>query len=248
MSGPMVLRGTTWAHSRGYVPLVACCEAWSEFHAGIEVRWAKRSFQAFGEGSPEQLAREYDLVVFDYPLTGGLAATGLFVPLDEALPAGYLEQLSKCSVGPSYSSYSHAGRQWGLPLDAACHVAVWRSDLLSVLGVAVPQSWPDVLELARSTRKVFAPFYPQAAWGTFLSLCAAAGEPACRNGRFVDGCGGRVGVGTTAAPGRSLRCGGAGVEPGPRPDPHDGHRRDRLHALHLRLQQLQPRRVCAASG
>ena len=63
-----VLRGTTWAHSRGYVPLVACGEAWSEFHAGLDILWEKRSLWAFGEGPLEQLADAYDLVVFDYKL------------------------------------------------------------------------------------------------------------------------------------------------------------------------------------
>lgn len=185
MSAQILLKGTTWAHSRGYVPLVACCEAWSEFHPGVVVQWEKRSLQSFGVQPPEQLGQSYDLVVFDYPLTGDVSCSGLFVPLDELLPRSYLDQLGKNSVGPSYASYSYAGHQWGLPLDAACHVAAWRPDLLTALGAPIPQTWQDVLELAKTTRKVSAPLYPQGAWGAFLSMCAATGDPVCRNGRFV---------------------------------------------------------------
>lgn len=179
------LRGLTWAHSRGYVPLVAAAEAWHDLHAEAAIVWDKRSLWGFGEGPLEEAARTYDLIVFDHPFTGRAAARGLFLPLDDHLPVSYLAGLERDSAGPSFRSYSNGGRQWGLPLDAASQIAVCRADLLAATDHEPPRTWEAVIALARKTGKVRAALSPMGAMGMFHTLCAAQGSPAYPEGGGV---------------------------------------------------------------
>jgi len=37
MAAVNVLRGITWGHSRGYLPLVAAAQRFAELHPGVEI-------------------------------------------------------------------------------------------------------------------------------------------------------------------------------------------------------------------
>ncbi len=71
----IVLQGITWGHSRGYTPLVAFSQRFSELHPGVEIIWQKRSLQEFADFPIEQLTRQYDLLIIDHPWVGTAAAT-----------------------------------------------------------------------------------------------------------------------------------------------------------------------------
>lgn len=175
------LRGITWAHSRGYVPLVAASEAWHDLHPGTEVIWEKRSLWGFGEGPLDEVAREFDLIVFDHPHTGDAAERGLLMPLDElaaALPP---------FAGPSRESYEYRERLYGLPVDGSCQAAAYRPDRLAGAGFSPPSSWEEVLNLAKETGQVRCSFTPMGVMGMFHSICAGVGARAGRSAiRYVD--------------------------------------------------------------
>jgi multiple sugar transport system substrate-binding protein len=50
------LRGMTWNHSRGYTPMVATAQWFSELNPAAEVVWEKRSLQEFADQAIDQLA------------------------------------------------------------------------------------------------------------------------------------------------------------------------------------------------
>ncbi|MGD0774781.1 MAG: extracellular solute-binding protein [Candidatus Solibacter sp.] len=170
------LRGIAWAHSRGYVPLVAASQAWQDLHPEIEIVWDKRSFRGFGEGPLDEVARDYDLIVFDHPHTGAAAARRLLLPLDELT----------ASVGPcaglSRESYEFEGHLYGLPIDAACQTAAYRPDLMDLAGEALPVNWDDVIQLAERTDRVRCAFSPMGSLGMLHSITAGLGAPAGRSG------------------------------------------------------------------
>lgn len=145
----VVLKGITWNHTRGYCPKVATAQRYQELHPEIEIRWEKRSLQAFADQSIEALAQQYDLLVIDHPSIGEAAAHGIFRPLDGLVPAALLADSAAASVGASHASYEVDGRQWALPVDAATPVASWRPDLLEAMGAEVPSTWSELLALAR---------------------------------------------------------------------------------------------------
>jgi multiple sugar transport system substrate-binding protein len=149
MSEPLVLRGITWNHSRGFCPKVATAQRYQELHPGVEIRWEKRSLQAFADQPIADLARTFDLLVIDHPSIGEAAAHGIFLPLDGLVDTVALADSAAHSVGASHASYEVDGRQWALPVDAATPVASWRPDLLERLGVGVPGTWTELLALAR---------------------------------------------------------------------------------------------------
>lgn len=149
MSEPLVLRGITWNHTRGFCPKVATAQRYQELHPEVEIRWEKRSLQAFADQPIAELARTFDLLVIDHPSIGEAAAHGIFLPLDGLVGAAALADSAEHSVGASHVSYEVDGRQWALPVDAATPVASWRPDLLERLGVGVPGTWTELLALAR---------------------------------------------------------------------------------------------------
>lgn len=143
------LKGITWNHMRGYLPMIATAQRYSELHPGMNIRWEMRSLQEFADYPLESLVDRFDLLVIDHPAVGSAAAQGLLFPLDHNLPEEFLFDQSANSVGCSYESYSYGGHQWALAIDAAAPVSGYRSDLLERAHVEPPDTWPELLELAR---------------------------------------------------------------------------------------------------
>jgi multiple sugar transport system substrate-binding protein len=171
----IALKGITWDHPRGLAPLLATAAQFTEENPEIRIDWKVRSLAEFGEQSIEQLAEHYDLLVIDHPFVGTAARSRCLVPLEEHLPAAFLAEQLKDSVGPSYRSYTYDGHQWALAVDAAGHVSAYRPELLEASGGEVPQTWREVLELAKRN-SVALPLNPAGAIDSFLTLCASMGE------------------------------------------------------------------------
>lgn len=175
LSSNFLLRGITWNHSRGYTPMVATSQRFSERHPEVQIIWEKRSLQAFADEPIAELSKRYDLLVIDHPWAGFAADGGVLEPLDAWMPEGFLEDLAKNSVGQSFASYSFDQKQWALPIDAAAPVSVYRSDLLEKAGLPVPETWEDMIEFGK--RGLLAcPSIPLDVYGNFLNLCVSAGS------------------------------------------------------------------------
>ena len=169
------LRGITWDHTRGYLPMVATAQRFAELHPDVAISWEKRSLQQFADLPVEQLARRFDLLVIDHPFVGLAADCGCLLPLDEYLPAAFLADQAANTVGRSHESYAFGGRQWALAIDAAAPVSGWRPDLLEAAGTGLPETWPELLQLARRGL-VAVPGTAVDCLMNFYMLCLALGE------------------------------------------------------------------------
>jgi multiple sugar transport system substrate-binding protein len=169
------LRGITWNHSRGFLPMVATAQRFSEVHPEVEIDWTKRSLQKFADYPVDKLAEEFDFLVIDHPFVGHAAAHGTLLPFDEYLPPSFLVDQAQHSVGKSHESYFCDDHQWALAIDAATPVSSWRQDLLERNGIALPHNWEDLIELAR-TGVVAVPAMPIDSLMNFYMLCLALGE------------------------------------------------------------------------
>lgn len=167
----IVLNGITWGHSRGITPLLAVSQRYSELHPDVEIRWKKRSLQEFADYPIEKLTSDYDLLIIDHPWVGCAAATNCVLPLNEYLPADYLQDQANHSVGLSHTSYNYNGKQWALAIDAATPAASYRKDLLQY----PPDTWEEVLELAKNG-KVAVPAIPIDLLMNFYTFCIANGK------------------------------------------------------------------------
>ncbi len=169
------LRGITWHHPRGYGPMVATARRWQEINPGVEIVWEQRSLQAFADESIVSSSQRFDLLVVDHPSMGEAAAQGLFLPLEQHLPGEFLQDQAENSVGASHGSYQINGSQWALAIDAATPVAGWREDLLAAAGETVPQTWAELLALARRGRVAFCG-WPIDCLMYFYAFCVNEGE------------------------------------------------------------------------
>ncbi|WFP65283.1 MULTISPECIES: extracellular solute-binding protein [unclassified Mesorhizobium] len=167
------LRGLAWDHRRCWGPLDASVGPYCAANSGLEIEWDRRSLYEFGEGALGPVLGAYDLVVFDHPFIGDIAQDELMVPFDDYLSAEQIRFFERDSVGPSWRSYGRNGRQWALPIDAACHVASYRPDLLERYG-PVPNMHEEVVALGRLARKdgkwLGLPFVPTDAMCMLLTL------------------------------------------------------------------------------
>jgi multiple sugar transport system substrate-binding protein len=145
------LRGLAWDHRRCWGPLEASASVWRASHPSVQITWDRRSLHAFGEAPLEAVLGNYDLVIYDHPFVGEIAEGALMVPFDDHLSAEERTFFEQDSVGKSWQSYQRNGRQWALPIDAACQVASYRTDLLARIG-AVPTNHQEVLALGRAAR------------------------------------------------------------------------------------------------
>jgi multiple sugar transport system substrate-binding protein len=171
----MTLTGMTWNHSRGYVPLVATAQRYQDAHPDVSIEWERRSLQEFADAPIERLAERFDLIVIDHPFVGHAAAHPVLLPLDEYLPAEFLEDQATKSVGASHRSYEYGGHQWALAIDAATPVSAHRPDVLARHDAITPETWDDLLALARRGL-VALPAIPIDALMDFYMLCIAFGD------------------------------------------------------------------------
>src|SRR6476469_2895875 len=110
--GTIVLQGITWGHSRGYTPLVAFSQRFSEIYPQVEVVWKKRTLQEFADFPLEKLINKYDLLIIDHPWVGCAAAGEYVLPLDQYLSKEYLQDQKKNTTGSSHLSYFYNNHQW----------------------------------------------------------------------------------------------------------------------------------------
>ncbi|KAA5540852.1 ABC transporter substrate-binding protein [Adhaeribacter rhizoryzae] len=171
----ITLQGITWGHSRGITPLLAAAQRYSELNPNIEITWRKRTLQEFADFPIEKLTQTYDLLIIDHPWVGRAAADKTVLPLDEYLPAEYLVEQEQHSVGYSHLSYNYGGHQWALAIDAATPAASYRPDLIAKHNQTLPDTWEDVLALAKKG-KVAVPAIPIDLLMNFYTFCLAHGQ------------------------------------------------------------------------
>lgn len=182
----IVLKGITWGHSRGYTPLAAYSQRFSEIYPGVEVVWKKRTLQEFADFPIEKLTKEFDLLIIDHPWVGKAAATDCVLALDEYLSKDFLENQSQNSVGASHPSYFYGNHQWALAIDAATPAASYRADLFRKSQTALPQDWSDLMYLAKK-KKLAAPAIPIDLLMNFYTFCIAHGkEPFLSEEEVID--------------------------------------------------------------
>jgi multiple sugar transport system substrate-binding protein len=169
------LKGITWNHTRGLLPMVATAQRFTELNPDVEISWEKRSLQEFADASIEDLAKRFDLLVIDHPWTGFGADTKTILPLSDHLSSEYIKDQEINTVGKSYGSYVFHNKLWALPIDAATPVAAARLDILEKQGLKVPQTYDDLLALAQKGLVAFAGI-PVDSLMTFYSFCCSLGE------------------------------------------------------------------------
>ncbi|MDQ8197688.1 extracellular solute-binding protein [Pelagicoccus enzymogenes] len=169
------IRGMTWDHSRGYLPMVASAQRFEELNPEVKIVWEKRSLKDFEEYPVEVLAERYDMMIIDHPFVGYAAKHGTLTNLETCLPADFLRDQKANSVGGSHESYYYEGGQWAIAIDAAAPVSLWREDLMERLGLEFPRTWEDLLDLAKRGH-VEIPGAPIYCLMNFYSFCVAHGE------------------------------------------------------------------------
>ena len=187
----ITLKGLTWDHPRGYVPLLGGIPEYQAHNPEIKIQWDRRTLREFGEAPIEQYLDRYDLLIVDHPFVGFAAAHDALVDLAPFINEAQKLHFAADSLGPSWQSYWYGGGLWAFPLDAATQVASYRPDLLRALSPAVPDTLDDVLHLgekARSAGKyIVVPACPTDAISLFFTLSANLGYPIAEESeRFVD--------------------------------------------------------------
>ena len=170
------LRGMTWQHRRALDPLAASLPRFRAEHPGIDIEWSSRSLVGFEFQPVEQLAKNYDLIILDHPFMGDAARKGYLLRLDEGLAGQDADY-----IGPSLATYRYDGATYAVPVDAACQVAVFRPDLMSMMNAAPPKTWAAVLALggtaARNGLKLAIGLSGVHSLMTFFTLMAGLGRP-----------------------------------------------------------------------
>ena len=172
----ILLKGITWSHSRGFLPMVATAQRFHETHPDVRVDWSLRSLQEFADCSIVDLAQRYDLLVIDHPFSGHAAEGGILAPCDDWVSSDFLADQAVNSVGHSHASYIYGGHQWALAIDTATPIAGWRPDLLEQHHAAPPQTWVELLALAKRGL-VCMPGIPIDSLMHFYMFCIASGSP-----------------------------------------------------------------------
>ena len=183
------LKGSTWGHERGYASLKALNADHSNLFPA-DVDWDVRTLQQFADQSMSELSKKYDMIVFDHPWTGEIAAKEYFYPLDHFLSKEFLAEQEANSVGKSYESYIWKGHIYGLQIDTAAHVSAARPDLLAKNSAKKPSTWIKTLDLAKrlmaEKKPLLAlPLDPVNIWCLFMTLAANQKMNPYQNGKQV---------------------------------------------------------------
>lgn len=137
-----------WQNRRATAPVEHAIEIYRALHPEVEITQTIRPLSGFEHQSMEAVTEKHDIIVFDHPFCGSIAASGCFVPLDGELP----ELETQPFIGISLETYRFAGKLWRAPVDGATQNAIYRPDLLEQLGETLPERHEQVLELGRKAR------------------------------------------------------------------------------------------------
>jgi len=165
--------GLTWDHPRGYQALRAAAAQLDPAIDALAIHWDTQTLEGFEAAPIAELCARYDLVVLDHPHIGEAVAQRCLQPISDLFDADTLASIDRDTIGPSFSSYRFAGRQWALPLDAATQVMAARADLLEE---NLPQTWHEVVALSERAPVTLSLAGPHAAL-SFQSIAVALGEP-----------------------------------------------------------------------
>ncbi|MEE9361689.1 MAG: ABC transporter substrate-binding protein [Cellulophaga sp.] len=172
------LKGIAWDHPRGYEPLRAASQVFSNHYPNISIKWDIRSLKEFGDTPIEDLIDAYDFITVDHPYMGQAAKDELLLPLNKNISNSILEALADQYVGPSFQSYQYNEHLYALPIDAAALVAAYRADLLKNLGLCPPQTRTELKKFYKEIPNGYSVAWPLCAtdlWCSFLTLCAQDG-------------------------------------------------------------------------
>lgn len=153
------LKGITWTNPRGYLPLAASSAVWNVARPEVAVEWEQFPWYEFEDqviSSLQARKGKYDLIMFDHPWTGTLAAEGWLTPWNSLLPQEELRSIEARTIMPSFQSYVQNDLLWALPLDSACHAGLYRSD--QVTAEELPARWDLVEGWAREHQSSSHPY------------------------------------------------------------------------------------------
>lgn len=100
------------------------------------------------------------------------------------MPADFLDDQAKHSVGNSHQSYNFHGFQAALAIDAAAPIATYRPDLMEKAAASIPETWSQLIELAK-TGKVIFPGLAIDSLMNFYMLAVTMGEDPCSTDEYV---------------------------------------------------------------
>ena len=169
------LLGITWDHPRGYEPLMAVSEEYTKLNPNINVKWNIRTLKEFGDMPIEDLIGKYDLITIDHPYMGQADKNKLLFPIENYLSENELAGHASQSVGRSFQSYRYNNHLYALPIDAAALVSAYRKDLFDKIGLEIPKTREDLIQIYKNIPKEFSIAWPLCSvdlWCTFLTLCA----------------------------------------------------------------------------
>lgn len=195
------LVGIAWDHPRGVAGLRAVAERLAA-ETGIFVRWEVHSLAEFSAASIGAVAANYDLVIYDHPFVGDVAAEAAMIDLARHLDPALLADLRGACVGHGLDLFTWEGALWGLPVDAAVQVAAFRPDLCARAGLdarslaAAPLA-EVIRRLEAEGLRLAISFTNVGSVMCFFSFCTQMGAPAfARAGEMVPRAAGRKALDT----------------------------------------------------
>ncbi|MFL5260283.1 MAG: ABC transporter substrate-binding protein [Hyphomicrobiales bacterium] len=111
---------------------------WPDYHDSLVLR--------FRSGTPT------DIAYVGQDWLPAWAAAGFLAPLDSIAPAETLADLQKDIAGFSLSDMTYKGKLYGLPYYADTISFIYNKDILAKAGIAVPQTWNDVMAAAEKLK------------------------------------------------------------------------------------------------
>ena len=172
------LKGIAWDHPRGYEPLRAVSQEFTNQYPNVSINWDIRSLKEFGDTPVEDLIDRYDFITVDHPYMGQADKDGLLLPLDKNISNTILEELACQYVGPSFRSYRYNSHLYALPIDTAALVSAYKANLFETFGLTVPQTREELKKFHQKIPDGYSVSWPLCAtdlWCSFLTLCAQDG-------------------------------------------------------------------------
>ena len=72
----MSVRILNWSNRRALAPIAVAIRSFKEQHPGADVAQVERPLSDFEHQGIEGVAAQYDIVIFDHPFCGRIAASG----------------------------------------------------------------------------------------------------------------------------------------------------------------------------
>lgn len=144
------LKALAWENLWHSDTLTALSRLFELMHKDYQLEWSFMDLTCYNDEVFRNKLSGYDLLLMKNRHMATIGPMALLTTLEEVLETEIMEHHWQQIMGRGFSAFSYDGHQYGIPFTSTAFVCGSRKDLLDNLGLPLPNTWEEVINLGKA--------------------------------------------------------------------------------------------------